>query len=103
MMERSRTPRPAPFLNAAARFASGDDAPRAFLERCLDAVAAWEPDIGAFVHINLDGARAAYSRAVAANRAAGVLPWLRRSEQRLDAVAGIPVRAERLMVSQNPG
>src|SRR5450759_4721383 len=81
MMELSRTPRPAPFLNAAVRFASGDDAPRAFLERCLDAVAAWEPAIGAFVHINLDGARAAADRSS--------VRW--RAGKPLSAIDGMPV------------
>jgi Asp-tRNA(Asn)/Glu-tRNA(Gln) amidotransferase A subunit family amidase len=52
-------PQTSPFLEAAARFRSGDDTPRAFLERCLDVYAAWEPKIGAFVHTNIKGARAA--------------------------------------------
>ena len=33
-----------------------------------------------------EAARAAYTRAVTANRAAGVQPWLRRAEQRLEAL-----------------
>jgi len=52
-------PQARPFLTATARFASGDDTPRAFLERCLDAVAAWESKIGAFVHTNIEAGRAA--------------------------------------------
>jgi Asp-tRNA(Asn)/Glu-tRNA(Gln) amidotransferase A subunit family amidase len=52
-------PQAKPFLAAAAQFAHGHDTPRAYLERCLDALAVWEPRIGAFVHTNLDGARAA--------------------------------------------
>jgi Asp-tRNA(Asn)/Glu-tRNA(Gln) amidotransferase A subunit family amidase len=51
-------PKVRPFLVAAARFGSGDDTPRAFLERCLDAYAAWEPKLGAFVRTDIDGARA---------------------------------------------
>ena len=96
-------------------------APSAPLRRVLDRILPWGNEFAIFGSVDLvgsidyfvgrglecfgdlDGDPAAYSRAVAANRAAGVLPWLRRSEQRLDAVAGIPVRAERLMVSQNPG
>ena len=80
-MELSRTPQPAPFLNATARFASGDDTPSAFLERCLDAAAAWEPDIGAFVHINLDGARAAADRSS--------VRW--RAGKPLSAIDGMPI------------
>ena len=87
IMELSRTPRPAPFLNAAVRFASGDDAPRAFLERCLDAVAAWEPAIGAFVHINLDGARAAADRSS--------VRW--RAGKPLSAIDGMPVGIKDIM------
>jgi hypothetical protein len=55
-------PRPARFLDQAVRFASVDDGPRAFLERCLDALKVWEPKIGAFVHLNIDAARAAADR-----------------------------------------
>src|SRR5262249_61522098 len=47
-----------PYLAATARFASGADTPRDFLERCLADLAALEPKIGAFVHLNLEGARA---------------------------------------------
>ena len=48
-----------PFLPATANFASGKDTPRAFLERCIVDLDAWEPKIGAFVTLNLAGARAA--------------------------------------------
>src|SRR2546421_278379 len=50
---------PKPYLAATARFANGADTPRDFLERCLADLAAVEPKIGAFVHLNLEGARAA--------------------------------------------
>jgi Asp-tRNA(Asn)/Glu-tRNA(Gln) amidotransferase A subunit family amidase len=48
-----------PYLATTQRFANGADTPRDFLERCLADLAALEPRIGAFVHLNLDGARAA--------------------------------------------
>jgi Asp-tRNA(Asn)/Glu-tRNA(Gln) amidotransferase A subunit family amidase len=48
-----------PYLAATASFANGGDTPRAFLERCLADLAFLEPKIGAFVHLNLDSARAA--------------------------------------------
>ena len=52
-----------PYLAATARFASGADTPRAFLERCLADLAALEPKIGAFVHTNINGARVAADEA----------------------------------------
>jgi Asp-tRNA(Asn)/Glu-tRNA(Gln) amidotransferase A subunit family amidase len=51
-----------PFLAAAEGFASGADTPRAFLERCLVTLSELEPHIGAFVHLNIEGARAAADR-----------------------------------------
>jgi hypothetical protein len=38
-----------PSFPAAADFAAGGDTPRAFLERCLARLEAFEPDVGAFV------------------------------------------------------
>jgi len=52
-------PRMRPFLPATADFARGKDSPRAFLERCIAELDAWEPRIGAFVALNLDAARMA--------------------------------------------
>jgi Asp-tRNA(Asn)/Glu-tRNA(Gln) amidotransferase A subunit family amidase len=52
-----------PYLSATAHFVHGGDTPRDFLERCLADLAALEPKIGAFVNLNLDGARAAAERA----------------------------------------
>jgi Asp-tRNA(Asn)/Glu-tRNA(Gln) amidotransferase A subunit family amidase len=52
-----------PYLSATPRFASGADTPRDFLERCLADLAALEPKIGAFVNLDLAGARAAADRA----------------------------------------
>jgi Asp-tRNA(Asn)/Glu-tRNA(Gln) amidotransferase A subunit family amidase len=54
-----KRPQARPFLSAAARFSSGEDTPRRFLERCLEAFDHWEPQIGAFVHVNLARARQA--------------------------------------------
>jgi len=47
----------------------GDGAPRDFLERCLADVVALEPKIGAFVNLNLEGARAAADQSTARWRA----------------------------------
>jgi Asp-tRNA(Asn)/Glu-tRNA(Gln) amidotransferase A subunit family amidase len=46
-----------PYMAASAGFGAGKDSPREFLERCLAAVEAWEPKIGAFVNVNVEGAR----------------------------------------------
>jgi len=51
-----------PYLAATARFANGVDTPRDFLERCLADLAALEQKIGAFVQLNLEGARTAADR-----------------------------------------
>jgi Asp-tRNA(Asn)/Glu-tRNA(Gln) amidotransferase A subunit family amidase len=48
-----------PYLVATPRFADGTDTPRDFLERCLTALAELEPKIGAFVHLDVNAARAA--------------------------------------------
>jgi Asp-tRNA(Asn)/Glu-tRNA(Gln) amidotransferase A subunit family amidase len=56
---------PKPYLSATAHFASGADTPRDFLERCLADLALLEPKIGAFVNLNLAGARAAADQSTA--------------------------------------
>src|SRR5215472_2046880 len=53
------TPTMRPYLPATADFANGKDSPRAFLERCLATLEAWESRIGAFVTLNISAARAA--------------------------------------------
>src|SRR6201982_1148481 len=60
---------PKPYFSATARFASAADTPRDFLERCLADIAALEPKIGAFVNLNLEGARAAADQSTARWRA----------------------------------
>ncbi|MBU8874952.1 amidase [Reyranella sp. MMS21-HV4-11] len=49
--------KPLTFHDAAKRFADGSDTPRAYLERCLETVAAREPVVKAFTAINEAGAR----------------------------------------------
>jgi Asp-tRNA(Asn)/Glu-tRNA(Gln) amidotransferase A subunit family amidase len=53
------TPVMRPYLPQTSAFSAGKDSPRDFLERCLADLEAWEPKIGAFVALNLDGAREA--------------------------------------------
>lgn len=56
-------PQPKPFSDNVKKFASGEDTPRDFLERCIERFVSLEPDIGAFVCVNLDRARNAADRA----------------------------------------
>jgi Asp-tRNA(Asn)/Glu-tRNA(Gln) amidotransferase A subunit family amidase len=49
--------KPLTFLDATKRFADGSDTPRAYLERCLETVAAREPVVKAFTAMNESGAR----------------------------------------------
>ena len=62
-------PRMQPFLGLTADFASGNNSPRDFLERCIGRLEAWEPRIGAFVALNLDAAREAADRSTSRWRA----------------------------------
>jgi Asp-tRNA(Asn)/Glu-tRNA(Gln) amidotransferase A subunit family amidase len=75
------SPQAKPYLVATAQFDGGQDTPRAYLERCLDALAIWEPKIGAFVHADLDGARAAAD--------GSSMRW--RDHKPLSAIDGMPV------------
>ena len=54
---------PKPYVALTQRFADGSDTPREFLERCLAEITALEPKIGAFVHLDIDAARAAADQA----------------------------------------
>ena len=82
-MSADTRPKPAarPYLTATAKFASGDDNPREFLERCLKALDTWEPQIGAFVTLNLPAARAAADASTAR--------W--RAGKPLSAIDGMPM------------
>jgi len=75
-----KTPVMRPYLPATTDFASGKDSPRAFLERCLAALDAWEPTIGAFVILNLTAARIAADESTKR--------W--RSGKPLSAIDGMP-------------
>jgi Asp-tRNA(Asn)/Glu-tRNA(Gln) amidotransferase A subunit family amidase len=58
-------PTRASYLALQGDFAAGKDTPRDFLERCLGQIHALEPRVGAFVTLNIDGARKAADRASA--------------------------------------
>jgi Asp-tRNA(Asn)/Glu-tRNA(Gln) amidotransferase A subunit family amidase len=64
-MTSAMTPVLRPYLPATKDFAVGKDSPRDFLERCLAALDAWEPRIGAFVTLNVEAARADADRSSA--------------------------------------
>jgi Asp-tRNA(Asn)/Glu-tRNA(Gln) amidotransferase A subunit family amidase len=81
MLSPAPVPQAKPFLSVAAQFAGGRDTPRAYLERCLEALAAWEPKIGAFVHTNVGGARAAAD--------ASSMRW--RDNNPLSGIDGMPI------------
>ena len=70
-----------PYLSATTSFAAGADTPRDFLERCLADLEKHEPQIGAFVHLNLNAAR------VAADQSAK--RW--RDGKPLSKIDGMPV------------
>src|SRR5262250_384251 len=53
------------YLAHAPQFASGAENPRDFLEACLASLNTWEPKVGAFVNLNIEGARQAADRATA--------------------------------------
>jgi Asp-tRNA(Asn)/Glu-tRNA(Gln) amidotransferase A subunit family amidase len=59
MLARQTLPALRPFLGTRADFTAGTDSPRDYLERCVAALDHWEPQVGAFVNLNLAGARAA--------------------------------------------
>jgi Asp-tRNA(Asn)/Glu-tRNA(Gln) amidotransferase A subunit family amidase len=84
-------PQTRPFLVAAVRFRSGEDTPRAFLERCLDACAAWEPKVGAFVHTSFETARAAAD--------ASAVRW--RGGKPLSPIDGMPVGIKDIIETAN--
>ena len=74
-------PEPRPFHPATAAFESGSDTPRAFLDRCLQAVGEFEPGVGAFVHMDVDAAIAAAERSTER--------W--RSGKPLSRIDGMPI------------
>ena len=53
------------FCELATSFRDGRDSPRAVLERCIDAVETREPEVRAFVTLDVEGARRAADRASA--------------------------------------
>src|SRR5215218_10897845 len=79
------------FHDAARRFAEGADTPRAFLERCLETVAAREPAVRAFAALNEAGARQAADASAAR--------W--RAGRPLSPVDGMPVGIKDLLETRD--
>ena len=75
------------FFAATAAFKDGSDTPRAFLERCVEIIERDEPQVGAFVSLNLDGARAAAD--------ASTERW--KAGKTLSLVDGMPVGVKDVM------
>src|SRR5258708_38821630 len=75
------TPAMRPYLPATAKFMSGEDSPRAFLERGLASLDACAPALGAFVTLNLAAARAAADESTTR----------RRARKPLCALDGLPI------------
>lgn len=82
---------PLTFHDRVADFRDGSDTPRAYLERCLETIAAREPVVRAFVTLNIEGAREA---ADAATRRY-------REGRPLSAIDGMPVGIKDLLTTRD--
>ncbi len=83
--------KPLTFHDAAERFADGSDTPRAYLERCLETVAAREPVVKAFPAINEAGAREAADASAAR--------W--KSGKPLSSIDGMPLAIKDLLETKD--
>ena len=79
------------FHDATARFRDGADTPRAYLERCLETIAAREPVVKAFVFRNDEPARAAADASTAR--------W--KAGKPLSAIDGMPVAIKDLLETKD--
>jgi len=86
-----RTFQPLTFHDAIARFRDGTDTPRAYLERAMGTVAAREPAVKAFAHLNEDGARAAADASAAR--------W--KAGKPLSSIDGMPVAIKDLLETKD--
>ncbi len=83
--------KPLTFHDAAKRFAEGGDTPRAYLERCLETVAAREPVVKAFTAINEAGARDAADASTAR--------W--KEGKPLSPIDGLPIAIKDLLETKD--
>jgi Asp-tRNA(Asn)/Glu-tRNA(Gln) amidotransferase A subunit family amidase len=79
------------FHDAVARFRDGSDSPRAYLERCLETIAAREPVVKAFVVLNEAGARAAAD--------ASTTRW--KAGRPLSEIDGLPIAIKDLLETKD--
>ncbi|MGJ3261383.1 MAG: amidase [Rhodospirillales bacterium] len=86
-----RTFRGLTFHDAKSAFADGSDTPSAYLERCLETVAAREPVVQAFASLNEEAARAA--------AAASSKRW--QSGNPLSSIDGMPVGIKDLLETRD--
>ena len=80
-------PEPRSYFAATASFATGEDSPREFLERCIAQIEADDGEVGAFVAVNPDAAREAADKASAR--------W--KDGRPLSAIDGMPVGIKDIM------
>lgn len=83
--------KPLTFHDAARRFTDGNDSPRAYLERCLEIIAAREPVVKALTAINESGARAAAD--------ASATRW--KAGKPLSSIDGMPVAIKDLLETRD--
>src|SRR5919108_5970440 len=86
-----RTFRARTFYDATPRFRDGTDTPRAYLERCLETIAAREPMVQAFAALNEAGARAAADASTAR--------W--QAGRPLSAIDGLPIGIKDLLETRD--
>ena len=79
------------FYDVTPRFHDGSDTPRAYLERCLETIAAREPEVHAFVVLNEAGARAAADASTAR--------W--EAGRPLSAIDGLPIGIKDLLETKD--
>lgn len=79
------------FHDAGPRFREGSDTPRAYLERCLEMIAAREPVVKAFVVLNESNARAAADASGAR--------W--KAGKPLSAIDGMPIAIKDLLETKD--
>ena len=83
--------KPLTFHDATKRFSDGSDTPRAYLERCLETVAAREPVVKAFTAINEAGARSAADESAAR--------W--KAGKHLSPIDGMPLAIKDLLETKD--
>lgn len=83
--------KPLTFSDAVPAFLSGEDTPRAYLERCLETISAREPVVKAWVTLNEDGAR----------KAADAASDRYRSGRPLSPIDGMPVGIKDLFMTRD--